>query len=266
MIRGWWLPLLFSALQAPPRAALDRYDFAAAPAETIALPASVRELSGLAVLSDGTWLAHDDEHGRIAARGTDGTWTLRVQFDRADAEGDYEAIAIADGRIWLQRSDGRRRGRLLNARDGRQDLLNPATAPCEVESLLAVGTDWWAACKRGGRKGGVTMVVQPRAGGRWREGWQLPAASLRAARAPRSVGVSDATVDPATGHWLLVAGPEQLLLEVTPAGTLVRAAALDARRHPQPEALALTADGALLVGDEGARHGTIAVYRPRAIK
>lgn len=263
--------VLLLALQAgaapPPAAALDRYDFAAAPAATVRLPTAVRELSGLAVLADGRWLAHDDEHGRIAARGpVGGDWTLVVQFDGADATGDFEAIAVADGRLWLQRSDGRRRGRLLNAADGRADVVERTTAPCEVESLLAAGSAWWAACKRTGRKGGVLMVTQSRAGGRWREGWRLSGPTLRAAGLPRTVGVADATVDPGTGHWLLVAGPERLLLEVTPDGTLVRAAAVDRRRHPQPEALAVTAEGALLVGDEGTRAGTIAVYRPRVAK
>ncbi len=254
-----------AAQSRPPASALSRYDFAGKPAAVLALPPELRELSGLAVLPDGSWLAHDDEIGviRRRARGS-GDWVPFVRFDRAEAAGDFEAIAVADGWVWLQQSDGRRRGRRLPPAAPTADQRQLQKAPCEVEALLATSDFWWAPCKRAGHKGGLLMLRQARGGGAWSEAWKISGRALLDAGLPRVLGVSDAVVDSATGHWLLVAGPERWLVEVTPDGRLVAAAALDRARHPQPEGLAILRDGTLLIGDEGRRVGTITSYAARA--
>lgn len=256
--------LLQAAPSVPPRGRLARL-MLEAPVETVQLPSVLRELSGLAVLPDRRWLAHNDEAGIIYQRHpATGRWSTFLQFDGDEARGDFEAITLAAGRVWLQTSDGRRRGRML-VRPARPapDVRSDDRAPCEVEALLPGRDAWWAPCKRTGRAGGLLVLRQPMAGGKWTTGWRMTAKELARHGLPRVLGVSDGLVDPETGHWLLVAGPERWLLEVTPAGTFVAAHALARRRHPQPEALALLQDGSLLIGDEGARTGTISRYAAR---
>lgn len=258
--------LLTSALggQTPTaRSALARYDFRARPALVQAMPPKLRELSGLAILPDQSWIAHNDEEGVLYRRGASGgAWRPWLAFDRDERRGDFEAVVLADGWLWLQQSDGRRRGHALQQQPSVSDRRQLERAPCEVEALIATADAWWAPCKRAGRAGGVLTVRQPRDGGRWQAGWRITARQLAAAGLPSELGISDALVDAATGHWLLVAGPERILLEVTPAGTMIASIALDRARHPQPEALALRADGTLLIGDEGARVGTVVGYAP----
>lgn len=244
--------------------ALARWALDQPPMSSLRLPPELRELSGLAVLPDGSWLAHDDERGTIyrrAARG--GSWARFITFDGDERRGDFEAITLHAGRVWLQQSDGRRRGRSLAAARAVADLHHGDRAPCEVESLLAEGTFWWAFCKRTGLEGGLLAVRQPQNGGRWTQGWRISAKSLRAAGLPGTLGIADATRDARTGHWLLVAGPERWIVEVTPTGELIGGRRLDADRHPQPEGLAIGADGALLIGDEGNRHGRVSAYAER---
>jgi hypothetical protein len=55
----------------------------------------------------------------------------------------------------------------------------------------------------------------------------------------------------ASGNYVLVAGPERTLLEVSPKGTLVAARALPRQLHKQPEGVTLIGDSLLAIADEG---------------
>jgi len=72
---------------------------------------------------------------------------------------------------------------------------------------------------------------------------------------------SDIAVDPATGHYVLVAAQEKALIEITPSGEVVRAIPLPGK-HGQAEAVALTPDGILIIGDEATnRPAALTLYR-----
>jgi hypothetical protein len=70
---------------------------------------------------------------------------------------------------------------------------------------------------------------------------------------------------PRTGTYLLVAGPQQALAEVSAAGEVLGGGRLDKDRHRQPEGIAVAPDLTLLISDEAARAGaaiTAYAYRP----
>jgi len=72
---------------------------------------------------------------------------------------------------------------------------------------------------------------------------------------------SDITVDPATGNYVLIAAREKALIEITPAGEVVRSIPLPGK-HGQAEGVALTTDGILVVSDEATnRSATLTLYR-----
>jgi uncharacterized protein YjiK len=72
---------------------------------------------------------------------------------------------------------------------------------------------------------------------------------------------SDVTVDPSTGNYVIVAAQEKALIEITPAGAVVRAVPLPGK-HAQAEGVALTSDGILIVGDEATtRPASLTLYR-----
>jgi uncharacterized protein YjiK len=71
---------------------------------------------------------------------------------------------------------------------------------------------------------------------------------------------ADITVDPNTGNYVIVASIEEALVEITPAGDVIFARKLTGD-HNQPESLAITKDGILIIGDEaGRRPAAITLY------
>jgi uncharacterized protein YjiK len=69
------------------------------------------------------------------------------------------------------------------------------------------------------------------------------------------------TIDPATKNYVLVASQEKALVEITSDGEFVRAGLLP-EPSQQPEGVAITRDGILIIGDEGQdRAATITLYR-----
>ena len=72
---------------------------------------------------------------------------------------------------------------------------------------------------------------------------------------------SDITIDPVSGHYVLVAAEERALIEITPAGELVFARPLpDALNHA--EGVAITKDSILIISTEaGRRSAAVTLYR-----
>jgi uncharacterized protein YjiK len=69
---------------------------------------------------------------------------------------------------------------------------------------------------------------------------------------------------PARDRFLVLAGREHAIAELSAGGKVIAGARLRHRDHPQAEGLALAPDGTLLIADEGgAGRGTISAYRPR---
>jgi hypothetical protein len=259
------------------RGALDDYDMRGSAAAQVQLPADLRELSGLATTADGRVVAHADERAIVydldARRGTA---VRSLSLGAPPLRGDFEGVAVADGRLFLLTSDGW----LYEARDWRGRATATYTrrdtglgASCELEGLgydpaervLLVG------CKRPRvreLRGLVTVF-------RWsvdRKTLGTPArVSVRERDLVRGTGAkgfrpSAVERHPRTGHYVLVAGPERVLAEITPAGAVVAARRLDPRLHRQPEGLAFLGDSVLLVADEGGSErgqGTLTWYRRR---
>ena len=253
-----------------------RYDAARAePGDGVAplarwvLPRHLNEVSGLALTPDGRLLAHDDEHGRVTVidprRGV-----VLSEFGLAgrNAGGDFEGITLVDSTIVMVTS----RGRLVSFREGANGSSVPFTEfdthlgrRCEVEGIaFDPGTsELLLPCKRGGRDDAVVIhrLGIPLVHGMRATVQAIPLGRLRASHLGKAFHPTDITRDPVTGNFVLVAAPERALIELSPAGAVVRRIVLPAR-HVQAEGIAMTPDGTLIVSDE-ARSGAaaITVYR-----
>ena len=72
---------------------------------------------------------------------------------------------------------------------------------------------------------------------------------------------SDITVDPFTGDYVLIAGIEKAIAEITPDGHVVFARKLPPG-HEQAESVAITKDSILIIGDEAKqRPAILTLYR-----
>lgn len=244
-----------------------------APIARWVLPQSLREISGLALTTDGRVLAHGDEDGDVweidYRRGV-----LMKEFSLGDrrVKGDFEGITIAHGVIYMLASNGK----LYEFHEGANGAHVAYTihdtglkAECEFEGVAfdpAIDA-LVLACKHVHDKTIQGAIVLYR--------WSLvsadsvshltrmivPVDSVLAANGWKNVNPSDITVDPFTGNYVIVASLEKALFSITPAGALVFVRPLPAS-HPQPEGVAITKDGILLVSDEGGQgSGIITLYK-----
>ncbi len=263
---------------APERAELDAYDLREGRGTQLKLPHELREVSGLAVTGDGRLLAHGDERGVVYELDPRrGTVVKAFSLGTPPPRDDFEGIAVAGARVFLVTSGGR----LYETREGADGAAVPFTvrdtglgAACEIEGLAYEPADGTliVPCKRprgAGRqdaalRGSVTLF-------RWSLARNALAAPPRVA-APvaavvRGTGLtafhpSSVERAPRTGHYVIVAGPQHALVEVTAAGVVVAVRELSARAHPQPEGITFVGDSTLLIADEGgSKRGTLTAYR-----
>jgi uncharacterized protein YjiK len=238
------------------------------------LPRDMREVSGLALTSDGRLLAHGDEQGRVYVIDPRGGALLKrfsIGNTVADASADFEGITVANGRILMVASNGM----LYEFAEGEDGERIGFTVhdtrlghECEFEGVAFDSTQGIVVlpCKTVGTRNLRDHLVLYR----WRLGGSgdstlapitIPLNKVIGSNRWKGLHPSDITVDPATGHYVLVAAQEKALIEITPSGEVVRAVPLPGK-HGQPEGIALTADGILIVGDEArSRPATLTLYR-----
>ena len=253
---------------------LEDYDLNAASATRWELPGRLREISGLAMTADHRLLAHNDEVGVVFEIDyRDGSIVKEFQLaDMADpVAGDFEGIAVADGRIYLVTSSGR----LYECPEGAagQSVLFRVYATgvgrqCEIEGLAydEDARELLLMCKdaRSQDLAGRLAVY------RWsidekRLGAQasvvLPVGDLARRIGSTRFQPSGIERHPVSGNHFVVAARQGAVAEVTPAGEVLAAKRFTAGRHRQVEGIAFAANGALIVADEGGGgRGTLTVY------
>lgn len=232
------------------------------------LPTSLAELSGLALTADGRLFAHNDEVARVTEidyrRGT-----VIKQFFVGHLRGDFEGLACADDRFYLLSSDGI----LYEFHEGtngeRVEYAAHNTGlgkECEFEGVTydASAGALVLACKNSRAKHrGNLVLYRYRLGGDGEETSELsiPHSEVIGKNDWKQLRPTDITVDPSSGNYVLVAAQEKALVAVTPAGGVILSRPLGGR-HPQPEAIAITQDHILIIGDESSRTAaTITLYR-----
>ena len=231
---------------------------APAPDRVVDLPAKLHEASGLAVTADGRVLSHNDEHA-VVREIDPATGAIVKSFHVGDLKGDFEDIAVAgDGAIWLLDSNGVLL-RFMEGADGAQAPFETVDTglkdTCELEGLAwrATSRSLILACKvmhARAMRDRVELYEWSIEGRRLTPLLNLPMASLAAAAGVAAFHPSAVQIDPASGRIVLLAGREQALVELDPAGAVLAGRRFGAE-HPQPEGLAILPDGALLIADEG---------------
>ncbi len=272
-----WL-LVSSGFAVGAESLLHANGYAATPDRQFKLPRVLLEISGLALDGDDLY-AHDDELGvvyQIDYRA--GRVVKRFSLEGA-VRADFEGITFAADQLFLTTSKGTLFATRVGAAESRVAFQrHEAEVPCEVEGLSSdsAGTGLLLACKNldNERKDLVlyrwdleTKSLDPEPALRlrkkqWRryfEDADLPV--------PKKLQLTALTTTP-TGHYLALAGPQKLLLELTGTGKLIATLPLDERRHPQAEGLVLTRQGTLIIADEGDNKGSkrspglLSIYEP----
>jgi hypothetical protein len=238
------------------------------PAARWELPRILNEVSGLAAAGPGVVLAHGDEDGTIVEFDYRRGKRLRIlTLGRPVVTGDFEGIEIVGRRVSLMTSDGRVFSGDVPAS---ATVIEPVSVGdtglgrfCELEGLAADGDGGFLLpCKTPRTREPVAQLSL----WRWSPSGGAAQAPLRLAvpgGAPGGRMHPSAIARSASGSLVLLFGQERAIGEFSPSGAPISVWGFDARRHPQPEGLAITADGWLLVADEAdgpAKRGTITVY------
>lgn len=238
------------------------------------LPDALREISGLASTADGRVFGHGDELARIVELNVARKQVVKAfSMGRQTARGDFEGLAVVDGRFWLVTSHGI----LYESGEGANGAQVPfrtydtgVGTQCEVEGLTYDPTAraLLLVCKEPRVRAlrGVVAIFSwsiPRRALVNRTGLRLRADSLaRRAGVGSAFHASGIERDPTTGHLLLVAARQRAIVEITPDGRIIAGAALSRQGHRQAEGIAIMGDLTLLIADEAAgRRATLTTYR-----
>lgn len=242
--------------------ALSDYDLASGPEEQWRLPGRLREISGLAVTPDDRVFAHDDERGVIyEIDPVEGRLVKAFGLGDVTASDDFEGLAVAGNRFYLVSSNGRLY-ESYEGEDGERMLFNTygtgAGRSCEIEGLAFEPTDrtLLLACKtsRDPELGESVHIY------RWSVDERAMASDslIRISRAALTADLPGERFSPSgierhpiTGHYFIVAAREQAIAEIDRSGGVVSVTAFPDGAHRQAEGITFTADGSLLIADEG---------------
>jgi len=231
------------------------------------LPNSLAEISGLALTPDGKLFAHDDNVGRIVQIDyRRGSIVKQFTLGSPPVRGDFEGITWTPSAMYLLASNGK----LLEFREGADgarvdyavfdlhlgrecEFEGVAYEPASSSLLLACKTVYKASLQG-------SLVIY-----RWKPGDTSTTVTELTVPLERIIGShnwgglhpTDITIEPSTGDYVLVA-KEKALIELTPKGDVVFARKLH-DRHSQPEGVAISKDGILLISDEAGKSGTAAL-------
>jgi len=234
------------------------------------MPRDLDELSGITLTRDGRLLAQGDERGQISEIDyRRGVVTKQFVVGHPTIKADLEAITVADGFLFLLASNGT----LYEFREGangeRVDYTTHDTRlgkECEFEGLAFDSTlnSLLLACKHVAIKHLKDHLVIYRwrldGGGKRLSRMAVPLDGILKAIDEKEFRPSDITVDPLTGGYVVISSLEKSIVEITPDGQLVFARRLPGD-HDQPEAVAITKDSILIIGDEAkSRPAVITLY------
>lgn len=249
-------------------ASLDNYPLKKKQRKQWSLPKGLREVSGVAVLDTDRIFIHNDESAIIYEFNfSTQEVTPRFQLGDPALKLDLEGIALIERDVYLVLSTGQ----IYEIKDGvsRSGVIDDFEIYdsgmedlCEIESLEEDinGGSLVFACKQVYEKDSDYISVY-----RYTPGddksvklFDLSFEALGGEFHPSAISTQ-------FGSYILLAGKEHLIRQVSPQGKVITSAKLKKKHHRQAEGIGFLPDGRLIIADEGKDHkGRISTYQPVA--
>jgi len=251
----------------------ERVDVPATDAVRWNLPKRLNEVSGLAFSADDRLFAHDDERAIIyEIDWHDGRIVKAFALGEPTIADDFEGIAIADLGFYLVTSSGV----LYRAAEGSDgahvpyERIDTGTGRrCEIEGLaydtrrnvLLLGCK---SPRESGLKDRVSVFAwsPERRAIDEQASFSVPEPLFTTPLGTPHFDPSSVEVSRDGSRLYLLAGRQHALAAVELNGNVVAVTRLSAKRHRQPEGLAIGPAGELIIADEaGGGRATLAIYR-----
>jgi len=242
------------------------------PGKKIRLPKALNEISGLAMASETSVFAHDDEYGIVYEINTESGAVLRAfALGEPTVKDDFEGIAVSGEHIYLLTSNGRIYEAPIGEH-GERVIFNVYDTGlgerCEFEGLAAAGTsgEFLALCKRSAKnlpQRAVNIF-------RWSvaDKLQPPELALSISLDVLADNQADAFRASAVerrnnGGLVIISAANAMLIEANANGEILRSKNLSKKAHRQAEGVTISSAGDIIIADEAARrgHGQISVYK-----
>lgn len=244
---------------------LESYDLTEQPANQFKLPGRLEEISGLAMTTDNRLLAHNDEKAVIHEIDYHKEHIVSA-FQLSDLEDpiadDFEGIATANDKVYLVTSIGR----IYECNEGEEDesiLFNIYTTGVgrdyEIEGLAYDKNKrvLLLMCKNPRQKDlkDILRIYH----------WSIDTKELIPdahlvipiddfARHIKGKEFQPSGIEqhPISSNYYVIAARQRAIAEITPNGQVVSTKEFPTNWHRQPEGITFTADGRLIIADEGA--------------
>jgi len=259
------------------------YDFGNKKMASLNLPKELSEASGLTFTRDGRLLGHNDERGIIYEIDFR-AGAIRQRFSLgklAVYRGDLEDIAAKQDTLFMVNSSGAIL-RFLPGQDKEkinfQTFKTPLSIRNDVEGLAYdPSTDCLLLACKG--EAGIDFSNSVPANHRAVYAFSLktykllpkprfliPVAKITAQIKEKEFAPAAIARHPRTGNFFVMAARGNAIVELEANGNLLGLSPLPKSLHPQPEGLAIAADGTLVICNEApspGKPGRIVVYSPR---
>lgn len=236
----------------------------------------LREISGLAMASESSVYAHNDEHGIVYELSLEtGDVLAAFALGGITELADFEGIAFENGRIYLVTSDGKIYEALIgeHRKRVRFNVFDTGIGSfCEIEGLTRgfEPGSFIVLCK----SARIQAVYNKLTIYKWSVNDRLPATEPLL-QIPFEEFLSEKEAEnfrPSAIEWdeerkafVVLSAQSRQLAIMDKAGSVLATEFLSSDFHPQAEGVAITPSGDLVIADEGARRssGTLSLYKAR---
>lgn len=255
------------------------FDFQTPPQQHVLIP-GLFEISGLAIASDTTVYAHNDEHAIIYEIDVStGEALSAFAIGTPTIAADFEGIATNDDRIYVITSGGILYESLIGKHQDRMRFNAYDTGVgyfCEVEGLTigpahpAGGQHFLILCKsplQEDLKDRLTLYS-------WNLNDRIPVQSpwlsldgdeILTKKEQKKFRPSGIEWLEQTNRLVIISAKNNQYIQLSETGDVIAKAVLSPNHHPQAEGLAILPSGQLIIADEGSKlkPGQISVYQPK---
>lgn len=255
---------------------LGEYDFDAA--TQLKLSNSLKEISGLALLNNNEFIAHNDEEGivytlKIASL----EMSSKLKLGDGNVLKDFEGIAYVKGSIFMVTSDGviykfnhSLKSEFVDFKIFKTSLKieNDVEGLCYDEATNSL----LLACKNEPGMGNVNsraiysfdlqkMILEPN------PRFVISLKELMQKYGFKDFMPSGIERNPVNGNFYVLSSNPPSVVELNPLGKILAAFRLNPKVNPQSEGIAFLSDGTMLIADEGKKKsGTITIVKLRTTR